>query len=145
MPIVALFYDPIAALHTRRAKRRERIFTAQMQEIGRLIPWEDAIAQVEAGRGSLIHEHLGLGGPYRVWWTPDDIVASSPFAPCFVPFPYVEDDGFDDFYVWCADKYMDPRTGGAKLVDTEATDGNGIQATLDAYMQRQRCVSVGPV
>lgn|GEM_PF-2271831 len=145
MPIGALVYGPFTALHMRRVKRRERIFAAQMQEIGRLISWEDAVAQIEGGRGSLVSEYASLGGPHRVWWTADDVVSSSPFAPCFVPFPYVEDDGFDDFYVWCADKYMDPKTGGAKLVDTEATDGNGIQATLDAYMQKQRCVSIGPV
>src|SRR5215468_10555379 len=58
-------------------RRQERKFADQMKSAGRLMLW-DELKQVAAnGSGTVIGEHLSMKGPYRVWWTPENVPEES--------------------------------------------------------------------
>src|SRR5580700_6606649 len=59
-------------------RRKERRFTEQMSASGRLMTWKALQLALEHRQGTVIGEYLSLGGPFRVWWTSDDIPAVSP-------------------------------------------------------------------
>src|SRR5262245_57161591 len=85
---------PITYLHRYLERRRETQFTREMKDIGRWILWGDAVSQ-DTGRGTFIEEYPSIKGPYRLWWTSEDISCVSPYPCCFQELPWeFEDDGF---------------------------------------------------
>jgi hypothetical protein len=69
---------PWTYLQKLEQRRQERRFAEQMKKAGRLMQWQE-FKQVEAnGTGTAIGEYLSMKGPFRLWWTPDDIPATSP-------------------------------------------------------------------
>ena len=85
-----------------------------MKEAGRLMEWQE-FKQVE-GTGTPIGEYLSTKGPFRLWWTPDDIGATSPHkSKRQHHFAWMESE-FLPFFVWCYERYTNPQTGAARLV-----------------------------
>jgi hypothetical protein len=52
---------------------RERAFRSRMKARNRIMPWPDFRLAVDEARGTLIVEQYSLKGPFRWWWTPDDL------------------------------------------------------------------------
>lgn len=71
--VIALFgvLYPVFAIQN---LRREHRFRAQMKAAGRYITWQDLLPSLKAGQGTLLEESSGTG-PYRIWYTPDDVLA----------------------------------------------------------------------
>lgn len=49
-----------------------------MKKAGRLMQWQEFKQAQANGMGTAIGEYLSTKGPFRLWWTPDDIHAKSP-------------------------------------------------------------------
>src|SRR6202022_2694008 len=45
----------------------------EMKAADRLISWSEARSQVDSGRGTFIGESLPGNGPWRLWWTSEEI------------------------------------------------------------------------
>ena len=63
-----------------RQRHREKQFAKQMEPSGRLITWKEFESAIENGRGTAIGESLSMKGPFRLWWTPEDIPVVSPYS-----------------------------------------------------------------
>ena len=59
-------------------RRRERKFAERMKKAGRLMDWQKFKQTQESDKGTAIGEHLSTKGPFRLWWTPEDVAATSP-------------------------------------------------------------------
>jgi hypothetical protein len=129
--------------HFRRAliRRSERKFTEQMKKAGRFMPWDEFECAVDGGSGTAIIESLGIHGPVRLWWTPEDVPALSPhefqrgaeFASLDVKNA--------PFFRWCCARYTDPASGGALLVDVPKGKLRAFQERLKAARLVEICTA----
>jgi hypothetical protein len=111
-------------------RRQERIFTEQMKKAGRLMRWQEFKQAEASGMGTAIGEYLSMKGPFRLWWTPEDVPATSPhewnrqhhiayMQPEFLP-----------FFEWCYSRYTNPHSGVARLVSVPEEERNQLKAVL---------------
>jgi hypothetical protein len=128
---------PWGYLQKLQQRRQERRFAEQMKKTGRLIQWQKFKQAAANGKGTAIGEYLSMKGPFRLWWTPDDIPATSPhkwkrekhiawMEPEFLP-----------FFQWCYARYTNPVSGLAQLVPVP----EGEREQLEAMLTRSRFVS----
>jgi len=99
-----------------RQRRKEGQFAEQMKAANRLMTWQEFEQATKDDLGTVIGETLSLKGPFRIWWTTEDIPASSPhkwnrekhlawLEPEFLP-----------FFEWCYENFTSPKSGRARLV-----------------------------
>lgn len=69
---------PYSFVASRIRRRRERAFRDQMKARGRVIEWSECRRAMDEGRGTLIIERYSLKGPFRWWWTSEDLYRSMP-------------------------------------------------------------------
>lgn len=99
------------------ARRRERRFAASMAKRGRLMDFAEFELALTRGRGTVIDETVTAEGPWRLWWTPDDVRADSPYPVASGEWVnLVWDTRYALFFQWCAAAYTDPRAGTGRLV-----------------------------
>lgn len=106
----------------------------QMRAAGRFRPWGDLRPHLSNGVGTLIVELLSCGSvywvPWRLWWTPDDVLALAPSAtPESGPFCHSGEQPFVD---WCIERYLQRDVGTAVLTRSR------IQANPDVMMFPER-------
>lgn len=92
----------------------------QMRAAGRTISAEELLARINENCGTPVWEVLSTKGPWRLWWTSEDVAALSPFpyyARSTGPSESFYDETFREFANWFADTYADPVRGRALLVD----------------------------
>lgn len=103
-----------------------------MKKAGRLMEWQE-FKQVEAsGGGTAIGEYLSINGPFRLWWTPEDISRTSPYKwerEKHLAFPFMEPE-FLPFFEWCYARYTNPASGAARLVSVPKEERNQLKAML---------------
>ncbi len=95
--------------------RKERRLQKDLRKAGRGMGWPEFIQAAAAGRGTVIIEMYFPKGPWRLWWTQDDVCALCPF-----PIPYtreIGDLGDDPAADWCFEQYTNAVSGKARLVD----------------------------
>jgi len=97
-------------------KWREKTFRNRMRARGRLVSWEEFRKSVDDDRGSLIVEQHSFKGPFRWWWTAENV-----YREC--PLPIVEwidlmpnDERYRSVAEWCHRKYTGTEAGTASLV-----------------------------
>src|ERR1700733_9146153 len=115
-----------------------------MKSVGRLVPWIEAPSQGECGGGSFIGEQLTHKGPYRLWWTSEDISQLSPHPCCFEEYPDFWDPEHGRFNEWCRSRLTDPASGAALLVDRRGTEHADLEQALSHFRSAHRYVSVCP-
>jgi hypothetical protein len=98
------------------ARKREREFTELMKERGRTVPLEGLYDLASAGEGTVIYEMLSVHGPSRIWWTPVDIPAKSPFKCAAGDKNAWMDPEFRPFSNWCREEFTNPLIGSAHLI-----------------------------
>jgi hypothetical protein len=110
-------------------RRSERKFAEQMKAAGRFMPWDQFQSAIENGSGTAISEHLGIHGPVRMWWTPEDVPALSPHK--FEPYGRRAwlDPQYTPFFRWCDARYTNAVSGQASLVDLP-------KGKLSAFLQK---------
>lgn len=135
---------PVAGISRFIKRRGETRFAAQMKDARRWISWAEAHSEVERGRGTFIEENLSFKGPFRLWWTPEDIPAASPYPCSFEALA----DGFLEpgaiaFYGWCHSRFTNPESGIALLVD-QRMGIDDLEKALAVLRAAHRCVCVWP-
>jgi len=121
---------PWAYIQKSAQRRRERRFAEQMKRAGRLMQWRD-FKQAEAnGTGTAIGEHLSMKGPFRLWWTPDDIPATSPHKWKWGEHVAWLEPEFLPFFQWCYARYTNPQSGLAQLVPVPEEERNQLKAMM---------------
>lgn len=111
-------------------RRQERIFADQMKKAGRLIEWQEFKHAEANGEGTVIGEYLSMKGPFRLWWTPEDVVTASPHkCKREQHFAWAEPE-FLPFFEWCYARYTNPQTGVARLVPVPESERIQLKAML---------------
>jgi hypothetical protein len=103
---------PIGAISNITSERRlRRMLNAQ----GRLLTFDQLCQRLTAGEGTLIEE-WGLHGPYRLWWTGDDLLAHGLPPASNETFFAVTDGQGGDWHAASVRAYLDSSAGRASLV-----------------------------
>jgi hypothetical protein len=114
--IVGALSIPWTYFQKSRQRNQEKKFAEQMKKTGRLMRWEEFQRTEPNGEGTAIGEYLSMKGPFRLWWTPDDIPATCPHNwNREKHFAWMEPE-FLPFFQWCYARYTNPQTGSAHLV-----------------------------
>ena len=93
----------------------ERELRESMKSKGRFIDWSELRAKLEAGEGTLLKE-TGQKGPYRAWWTPDDVLAKGTLPATKEEFiGIISGKQTHLFNTKCFRDYLDPDAGKAML------------------------------
>jgi hypothetical protein len=122
---------PWSSLRRVVVRRRERRFSQQMSAAGRTMAWEDFEGALNEKRGTAVGEYLSLKGPFRLWWTPDDIPLLSPHkCDRGNHYAWLEHE-FMPFFDWCRKQYTDPQTGTASLVIVPREEGVHLKDRLN--------------
>ena len=141
--IVAFLSIPATIIHFAPQRWRDRHFAAKLRAGGRTISWEEARSLVEQGRGFFIAE-LSAKGPHRLWWTPDDVPALSPFPCCFDDYPDFFLNLRGPFHVWCRVSYTDVSSGSALWVDRSSAKLRECSGAIERLRLLRRAVTTGP-
>jgi hypothetical protein len=139
-------------------RRREQNFRARMKARNRIIPWAEFRRAVNEDHGSLGVEQYGFKGPFRWWWTPEDIYSLCP-VPVMEWVDFMPDDGRyravaewtnDERYrpvaEWCHRRYANEGTGTAFLIEgIPAEERVGFLEATPAWLpERVRFLTVLP-
>ena len=120
---------PWGYIQRSRQSRQEQRFAEQMKRSGRLMQWHE-FKDAEANcTGTAIGEYLSMTGPFRLWWTPDDIPATSPHKWKWEHIAWMEPE-FLPFFRWCYRRYTNPQSGMAQLVSVPREDRNHLKTIL---------------
>jgi hypothetical protein len=109
--LVVAFLWPISAI---RAANRNRRFCNRMKANGRFIALNDLRLRLIAGKGTLIAD-TGHKGPYRVWWTEDDLLSLGSPASTKKEFISIMEGNEHPFNSRCLKEYLDEENGKALL------------------------------
>jgi hypothetical protein len=121
---------PWAYIQMSEQRRQERRFAEQMKKAGRFMQWQE-FKQAEAnGTGTTIGEYLSTKGHFRLWWTPDDIPATSPLKWKREQHVAWMEPEFLPFFQWCYERYTSPQSGLAKLVPVPEEERNQLKEML---------------
>lgn len=105
------------------ARRRERAFTSMMIGRGRGMDWEEFAAAMARGEGTAIDEAVTAEGPWRIWWTAEDVAAESPYPVAAGEWVMVGwEPRWFPFFHWAAERYLDVERGRARLVAVPAAE-----------------------
>jgi hypothetical protein len=137
--IAAPLSIPVTFVSRYFSRRSEKRFAARMKTVGRWLTWNEALSEIEHGRGTLIGEYLSAEGPYLLWWTPDDVSAISLHPCCFEELPWLWES--DEFFDWCRSRFTDPAAGTASIVDLTGMDRRSVSRALESLQTDHRCVS----
>jgi len=106
---------PITFIRSYIVRRNEDRFASEMKGSQRCISWNDSLLE----SGTLIGEYLSAKGPFRLWWTSEDVLAASPYPCCVDEWPFGGEIDYSAFFGWCRDRFTDPGSGAAVLVYKE--------------------------
>ena len=110
------------------ARRRERAFVASMTERGRVMELAAFEAAMARGEGTAIDEAATAEGPWRIWWTAEDVRLESPYPAAAGEWVMVAwESQWFPFFTWAAGRYLDGDSGTARLVVVPARDSLRVQ------------------
>jgi hypothetical protein len=141
--IFALISLPATAMHFALQRWSEGRFAAKLRSAGRTISWDEARSLVEQGRGFFIAEYLSTNALHRLWWTPDDVPALSPFPCCFEDYPDFFLDVAGPFHVWCRVSYTDVGSGSALWVDRSSAELGECSGAIERLRLLRRTLTTG--
>jgi len=97
----------------------ERRFRKQMKTMNRFATFQDLRPRLIAGEGTLIAD-TGQKGPYRIWWTQDDLSVLGSPASTREDFISIYEGKGHPFNSRCLKDYLDEETGKALLTSIPA-------------------------
>ena len=128
--LAAAISIPWTYIHKLKQRRQERKFADQMKEARRLMNWEEFRQAIENGEGTVIGEHLSTKGPFRLWWTPEDVPATSPHKWKREQHVAWMEPEFLPFFEWCYARFTNPQSGQARLVPIPQVEREQLKAML---------------
>jgi hypothetical protein len=121
---------PWTHVYRLRQRRKERRFAEQMKAAGRLMTWLEFKRVIGNGEGTAIGEYLSTKGPFRLWWTPEDIPANSPYRCDREKHLAWLEQEFLPFFTWCYERFTQPQSGLARLVSVPEEERKELPKTL---------------
>jgi hypothetical protein len=113
--ILAGLSIPLGLLTIPFYRRRERAFRNRIRKLNRLMDWSDFKQVVAEGRGTAIVERYSIHGPFRWWWTSDDVYEMCPFL--VVEWLDSDAESSRTNSEWCRKQYTSVGEGRALLID----------------------------
>jgi hypothetical protein len=107
---------PVFVVQAMLAARR---FRNRMKSDGRFISLPDLRPKLEAGEGTLIEE-TGHKGPYRIWWTEDNLLGKGTPPSADEDFVAIFEGKDNPFNSLCLREYLDSDSGKAMLTPLPA-------------------------
>lgn len=109
---------PIGAMQAWKSNRREKAYREQLRQSGRYLDWRDVESRIDDGKGTLVIERFLPKGPFRQWWTEEDLIGKAP-----VSLPHLGEEGapeeekgkLRDYAALC--KSLCGESGSAKLTE----------------------------
>ncbi|MGH9563247.1 MAG: hypothetical protein ACRD3S_17470 [Terracidiphilus sp.] len=98
-----------------------------MKSQGRLISWPEFVRTMRERGGTCIEEKFSPKGPWRFWWTPDDVQRESPHE-IIDWFTMRKGRQYEPFVHWCRGRYTNAEKGSAVLVDAARVPRRDIYA-----------------
>jgi hypothetical protein len=114
--VAAVIAVPWNQIRRLRIRQQEKRFADLMHARGRLMTWEDAETRIDNREGTIVGEYLSIKGPYRLWWTSENISELSPVACSGNEDHDWLDPQYAPFFEWCWNRYTNPENGIAVLV-----------------------------
>jgi hypothetical protein len=133
---------PVKYVRRRIVQRSERRFKEQMTASGRYVALAEARASLIRGEGTLIGEYVTAKGPFRLWWTPENIVTISPFPCCVEERPWCCEQDYSEFFSWCASRFTSADSGEARLVGIPEIEKASLRAELKTLRAENRFVCI---
>jgi hypothetical protein len=110
-----------------------------MNTAGRLLTWKELQLAIENEQGTVIGECLSPTGPFRLWWTPEDIPALSPHKCDREKVWGWPEPEFLPFFEWSYAKYTSPQSGLARLVCVPDEEEKGLMKKLSGVRFVSTC------
>lgn len=115
--IAAVLSIPYGVVANFVQNRKERRLQKELRNAGRGIEWLEFVEATVSGRGTVIIEKYFPKGPWRWWWTEDDIRALSPYPMADGRVIEVNAEFESDLAGdWCFEQYTNLVTGRARLL-----------------------------
>jgi hypothetical protein len=108
----------------------ERKFIDKMKRARRFMKWNDFKQAIEKNEGTAIGESLSMKGPFRLWWTTENILATSPNRYDRQNHFAFLDEEFAPFFEWCYGRFTHPQRGLARLVEIPEEERKDLVKTL---------------
>ena len=100
---------------------------------------------VDDARGTLIVEQHSFKGPFRWWWTSEDIYRECPVPIAEWIKSTPNDERYRSLAEWCHSKYTSTKTGRARLVeDVPAAEISFLGSAPDWFPERFGFLKVAP-
>lgn len=106
---------------------REHKLRLQMKSLGRLMTWAEFVKAMRERGGTCIEEKFSPKGPWRFWWTPDDVQSESPHE-IIDWFTMRKGRQHELFVHWCRACYTNSESGTAMMVDATRVSRREIYA-----------------
>ena len=121
---------PVTFVQRLKQNRDEREFLDKMRGAARFMTWCEFKQAIKNSEGTAIGEYISTKGPFRLWWTPENIPATSPHT-CDREnhLAWLEED-FRPFFEWCYAQFTNPHNGSARLVCVPDEERNALKKTL---------------
>ena len=131
---LAIFSIPYCIVAVIIITLRERRLFRRFSSANRTVPWCEVEQHLVSGRGTLIIEQAHKQ-KVRLWWTPDDIPALSPYPPpTFSDFDFImPNPTAKPFVDWCFQHYLSFASGSAFLSQHKRMRRNGGFVTPDVF------------
>jgi hypothetical protein len=129
LAIAAVLSIPVAFVASTVQKKREQSFKKQMKATGRAMERRDFEQVLQEGRGTVIVESHSFKGPFRWWWTVDNLYDICPFSLVTWLETMPNDECYRPLAEWCRREYTNIDQGRALLVDLQSPVG-GVNIDL---------------
>jgi hypothetical protein len=123
LAIAAVLSIPVAFVASTVQKKREQSFKKQMKATGRAMERRDFEQVLQEGRGTVIVESHSLKGPFRWWWTVENLYDICPFPLVTWLQTMPNDECYRPLAEWCRREYTNIDQGRALLVDLQSPGG----------------------
>jgi hypothetical protein len=108
----------------------ERKFIDKMKSARRFMKWNDFKQAMEKNEGTAIGEYLSMKGPFRLWWTPENIPTTSPYRCDRENHVAFLEEEFAPFFEWSYGRFTHPQRGLARIVEVPEEERKDLKKTL---------------
>jgi hypothetical protein len=123
LAVAAALSIPVGLVVVAVQNKRERSFKKRMNAAGRLMEWRNFEQVLHEGQGTVIVEGHSLKGPFRWWWTGENLYEICPFPLVTWLETTPNDECYRPLAEWCRREYTSIDRGRALLVDFPSSAG----------------------
>jgi hypothetical protein len=144
LAIAAVLSIPVAFVASTVQKKREQSFKKQMKATGRTMERRDFEQVLQEGRGTVIVESHSHKGPFRWWWTVENLYDICPFPLVTWLETMPSDECYRPLAEWCRREYTNIDQGRALLVDLQSPGGGVNIDGIDLRSAQMKWFEVAP-